>query len=296
MPGRLTAKRQGTEPDAIEGSVEIAIRSSVTAGNFRILIWRPSVPVPAGGFPVLYAFDGDAFFAMLAGHAASLASDAGRAGLAPAMVVAVGYPKGEGTIERRIHDLTPGSDHHDMPERPNGQPWPKLGGGDDLLETIERDVKSLVASRYAVSPAQTLFGHSLGGLMVLHAFASRTGSYSRYVASSPSIWVNGRRIIDDVTTRLSNGPLPRSTTLRLTVGSDEESPSDPGLRPDADPDLRKIWVKNNRMVGNARDLARSIEDNAPPALDFTFEELQGFNHQSVVPVASHRAVECAMGA
>lgn len=281
---------------AIRDARQLDIVSSVTGERLRVLVWQPPGAVPQNGFPVLYAFDGDESFGMLTDLAAGLAPAARRAGLRPAMVVAIGYAPGDGTIERRTHDFTPRADRHAMPERPNGEPWPKLGGGDDFLETIETDVKPLVGAGFpADKSAATLFGHSLGGLMTLQALMTRPGSFARYFVSSPSLWVNERKALRDMEAFLDGGngvetPIP----MRLTVGSEEETLSPWDLRGGDDASLRRRWIEGNRMVGNAQDLAALIEARGGARLDFRFDLLDGFDHGSARAVAAQRAIRFAI--
>lgn len=280
---------------AVRNAGQLDIVSSVTGERLRVLVWQPPGAAPPGGFPVLYALDGDETFGMLTDLAAALAPAALRAGLRPAMIVAVGYAPGDGTIERRSRDFTPRAKRHVMPERPNGEPWPKLGGGDDFLATIENDVKPLVGAGFpADESTATLFGHSLGGLMTLHALMTRPGGFARYFASSPSLWVNERKALRDMDAFLTGGtgmatPIP----LRLTVGSQEETLSPWDLRGD-DASLRRRWVEGNRMVGNARDLAALIEARGGARLDFRFDLLDGFDHGSARAVAARRAIRFAI--
>jgi len=85
-------------------------------------------------------------------------------------------------------------------------------------------------------------------------------------------------------------PIP----VRLTVGSEEETPSPWDLRGGDDPSLRRRWIENNRMVGNARDLAALIEARGGARLDFRFELLDGFDHGSARAVAAGRAIRFAI--
>jgi predicted alpha/beta superfamily hydrolase len=212
------------------------------------------------------------------------------------MVVAIGYLPREGTIERRTYDMTPAAERHVMPERPNGEPWPKLGGGDAFLKTMIDNVKPLVGAQFPVDEtAETLFGHSLGGLMALHALMTRPASFDRYFVSSPSLWVNDRRALRDMEAFLSAGreaqaPIP----MRLTVGSEEETLSAWDLRGGGDPAVRERWLRNNRMIGNAEDLAALIGKRGGDRLDFRFDMLEGFDHGSARAVAAFRALEFAI--
>jgi len=157
-------------------------------------------------------------------------------------------------------------------------------------------VKPLVSASFPVDEtAETLFGHSLGGMMVLHALTSRPGRFDRYFASSPSLWVNDRQALRDMEAYLRAADEGRTRIpLRVTVGSEEEALSPWDLRSGGDPSTRAAWVKGNRMVGNARDLAALIEARGGERLDFQFHELDGFDHRAAQIVAAWRALEFAI--
>lgn len=267
---------------------EFSICAPASGERFHIHVWMPGER-PSSGYRCLYILDCDDHFAMFAEQAVTRIAE----GWEAPVLVGIGYSKGARTVERRIYDLTPRAARYDMPSRPNGAPWPKLGGGDDLLATIEHDIKPRVAALCGESPSTTtLFGHSLGGLMVLHAFSSCVGSYNRYFAASPSIWFNDRKVISDVAARLAL-PFPRAVALQIVVGGAEEYLTSNRAGPHADPVLRAAWVASNRMVGNARDLAQVIRKRNLSEFDFAFDELPGADHRSILPSATRRALQFA---
>ncbi len=50
-------------------------------------------------------------------------------------------------------------------------------------------MRPLLAAQLALDARhQTLWGHSYGGLAVLHALFTRPGMFSDYAAASPSLW------------------------------------------------------------------------------------------------------------
>ena len=61
-----------------------------------------------------------------------------------------------------------------------------------------RQLKPFVAERYPIDrTGQIIWGHSLGGLIVLRALFRNPDSFSTFVLSSPSIWWNDREILAD---------------------------------------------------------------------------------------------------
>ncbi|WP_233568075.1 alpha/beta hydrolase [Cohnella faecalis] len=172
----------------IAGSEEHLLLSEKNGREYRILIARPADPPPPGGYPIIFALDGDATFFTLA-EAVRLQTRKPH-GYDPAIVVGIGYPSGEPfDMTRRCFDFTIPAEEGTLPVRPDGCPWPESGGADRFLDFLEFELFPFVGTRFEVDSArQTIFGHSLGGLFVLHALFARTGLFANYAAGSPSIW------------------------------------------------------------------------------------------------------------
>lgn len=140
---------------------------------------QPDVMIVGIGYPL----DDPAFIARATSaiddHQATLLSDA------PARLKAI--------YSLRTRDLSPpiSADIWQIGGAPEmAESSARLSGGlDDFLEMIEREVKPRVAE---IAPIDTskkaLFGHSLGGLAVLHALFTRPERYDSFIAASPSIW------------------------------------------------------------------------------------------------------------
>ena len=297
------ASGQGVVPARIEGAVEIAFTAKGSGEDFRLLVFRPEGKAPAGGWPVLYSFDGEDSFALLTDIARTLNGLAVRTGRSPVAVAAIAWPRGRASVARRVYDMTPPTARadgvHVMPERPNGQPWPKLGGGDAFLALIEDELKPLVHSVLGESTGpQTLFGHSLGGLMVLHRLATDPGSFACYAASSPSIWVDDRQILADLDRLLARPPAASADApvpgLRVTVGGAEEEFGLQDARAGEEVEARSRWIASNAMVTNARALAGLVEEKGEGHLRFSYEEYEGRTHQTSRILAALDAVQLAI--
>lgn len=240
--------------------------------EYRILIAMPTEPPPPGGYPVLYALDGDATFLTMA-EATRLQTRKPH-GFDPAVVVGIGYPSGEPfDMSRRCYDFTMPAEEGTLPERPDGRPWPENGGADLFLDFLEHDLLPFIAGLFPVDPSRrTLFGHSLGGLFVLHALFSQPSLFSRYAAGSPSIWWGNGAILEqfDAFVRRFDGRLP-SVRLLFTLGAEELS--------DMVEDGEKLFAK----------LQPFKDDNGgfrPEFVKFPEEE-----HVSVLPAAISRVVK-----
>jgi predicted alpha/beta superfamily hydrolase len=70
------------------------------------------------------------------------------------------------------------------------------GGQEVFLDFIEHDLRPAIAQRLAVDPQrQALFGHSLGGLLTLHALYTRPHLFQTWLAADPSLWWDGGSIL-----------------------------------------------------------------------------------------------------
>ena len=290
-------------PARIEGAVEIAFTAKASGEAFRLLVYRPEGKVPAGGWPVLYSFDGEDSFALLTDIARTLNGLAARTGRSPVAVAAVAWPRGRASVDRRVYDMTPPTARadgaHVMPERPNGQSWPQLGGGDAILALIEDEVKPLVRGALGETAGpQTLFGHSLGGLMVLHRLVTDPGSFACYAASSPSIWVDDRQVLADLERAIARPPAASADApvpgLRVTVGGAEEEFGPQDARAGEGAEARRRWIANNAMVANARALAALVAEKGEGHLRFSYEEYGGRTHQTSRILAALDAVQLAI--
>ncbi|MDG2535891.1 alpha/beta hydrolase-fold protein [Sphingomonas sp. HITSZ_GF] len=186
--------------------------------GYRIYVSKPTQPAPAGGFPVLYVLDANAFFPGFAGERRieEFAKEAGGG----VIVVGVGYPHDQVyDIPARTNDLT-------LPwtaKWPAGQPVVKTGGNEVFAHFLLDQLRPEIARRYPVdAKRQSLFGHSLGGLFALHMLYTRPDAFEAIIAASPSIWWSDKAILAEekaFTDRLAAakpaGPVSR---LMLFVG------------------------------------------------------------------------------
>jgi predicted alpha/beta superfamily hydrolase len=106
-------------------------------------------------------------------------------GRMPRMIV-VGIPNPD-----RTRDLTPYRAGVKNPDR-TVQDFPTSGGGDKFLEFIRTELFPEVEKRYATVPYRIFAGHSLGGLMAIHALITHPEMFNAYIAISPSLqWDDG---------------------------------------------------------------------------------------------------------
>ncbi len=280
-------------------SIERTEQWSMTSAKgdvYSVSIALPQIPAPATGYRVIYALDPQWSFATLV-ETARLQEDL----LGPTVIVGIGYP--QFSNDRRMFDMTIPADRATLPNNRFDPPYGAIGGADAFLTFIETMVKPAVAKRVRINGSQqTLVGHSLGGLLVLHALFTRPDSFQTYAAGSPSIWW-GDRAINRELQAFAKRDLPAPRRLLITVGGLEQrsSPAQDALAASSvAAEDRAAVVKMSRcitremaQVDHARWLAQRLRDAGPPQLEVRYVEFDDEDHLSVVPSFLARAVRFA---
>jgi predicted alpha/beta superfamily hydrolase len=237
--------------------------------HYRLWVGTPNRPAPASGYPVLWMLDGNAALGAL--NSQQLAKLA--AGQAP-LLVAVGYQTGQ-RIERagRTYDYTPALPGQAEQRDPlTGLP---SGGVDAFLDLLTERMRPMVAGLAPIDlQRQTLWGHSYGGLAVLHALFTRPGAFSDYAAASPSLWWHDGAIVHEaqgLEQRLGNTP------ARLLLMRGSEEPANP-----------RAQVKGD-VERPARELAADLAK--VKGLQVRFERFEGLDHGQMLGASLKTVIE-----
>ena len=214
---------------------------SATLGNTRTLY----VATPAGyatavrRFPVLVLLDADdedQFNAAVA----NVRFLAGRGAIPELILVGIVNGKDRG------HDLTP------VANAANAKQNPTAGGASMFVDFIVHEVLPEIRAKYRTLPATFLGGHSLGGLVALHAASTRR-NFSGIMAMSPSLWWNDSTAALGYADSLEHLSHP----LRLFISSGELEPA--------------ISVPTQRMVAH-------LDSVKPQWLTYTYHYYRAANH------------------
>lgn len=244
----------------------------------QIAIGHPEGTPPPGGWPVLLVLDGNALFPSALQITRNLAQ---RAGQVPALVVGIGYPGATGFQDQaRARDFTPPVAGLEDDAR--------FGGAGHFLDAIQDSVLPLVADEGGNPGRIAAYGHSYGGLLVLHALFTRPGLFQTHAAGSPSIWWQNRAVLatEPAFTRRLAGATRRERLL-ITVGELEQTPA-----PDM-PAARAEALRQRGQVDNARALAHRL--TLAPNLECVLRELPGERHGGAALPGLQRAIEFALG-
>ncbi|QNP47137.1 alpha/beta hydrolase [Diaphorobacter aerolatus] len=274
------AELRNAPPVRLAHSHQLDMRDPASGHVRRIFVQVPDTPAPAGGYPVLYLLDANASFAV----AAQLARNGGNRPAAlrkdPLMVVGIGYPVDDTMDQQaRRRDYTP------PPATEAG-----TGGADEFLDFIEKQLQPALRSAWSIDPArQTLFGHSLGGLLTVHALVTRNRLFTRYAAASPSLWWNGAQALQTIEQWIANGAATASPKvwIQLRVGSRERA-----RRHENDP-ARAARATERRMNEHVEALAARLSGLNRPQLQVDYRELPGIDHGGTLAPALIEAIALA---
>lgn len=132
-------------------------------------------------YPVLYLLDGDAHFQSVTGAVQFMSSGINGNCQIPEMIV-VAIPN-----TNRMRDLTP--THTKIGYTGNEETFlESSGGGDTFLKFLRDELFPQIDSEFHTLPARILVGHSLGGVLAIHALLEQPEMFYGYIAIDPSLW------------------------------------------------------------------------------------------------------------
>ena len=176
----LSAPAAVRAADAL-ASDRFMLHSTHVGRDFMIEVTPPvGAGRPSRRLPAVYALD--AGYHVAAPAEAALQS---AGAMAPAFVVAIGYPPGQ-----------PNTRETDLLHRTHMDGGVRIGGGGAAFEAfIQEELKPAIEARYPVDPDRSiLLGHSLAGLFVANVLADRPRAFRAYLMASPSIWADSRAL------------------------------------------------------------------------------------------------------
>jgi predicted alpha/beta superfamily hydrolase len=139
-------------------------------------------------YPVLYLLDGDAYFQSTSGVVQFMSSGINGNCQIPEMIV-VAIPNTD-----RGRDLTPTHSTIGYDGKENAF-LESTGGGDAFLQFMRDELFPQIDSRFPTLPVRILVGHSLGGLLAIHALLNEPEMFRAYVAIDPSLWWDNQLLI-----------------------------------------------------------------------------------------------------
>jgi len=279
-------------PATLPLAEQFDLTSKITGRTYRIYISRPTGAAPAAGYPVLFVLDAYTAFPIAAAQV--LLSSAG--GPARALVVGIGYPDNVDTGMLRNRDFTPWP--ADANSTTPGSKADDYGGADAFHAFMMEELRPIVAKTYPVDPhKQALLGYSLGGLFALHVMFHHPDAYRTYVAGSPSIWFDGRKVLQGEPA-FSEAVRAGKASPRLLITSNgwEQAEDSPELPPSGEARAKAVAEMTAvRMVDNARELAARLQAlKGAGGYEVRYVVFPQETHRTGIPAATSRGVAFAL--
>jgi len=219
-----------------------SLQSAVLGEERGYLVSLPDGYDAGTTYPVIYLLDGDGHFH----HVTGLVSFLSAQNRMPAPII-VGISNTD-----RTRDMTP----------TNEARLPTSGGGDRFLEFIEKELIPAIERDYKTSAYRILIGHSFGGLITVHAMASRPGLFNAHIAASPSLQWDGQLMAKNIAPQLNAGSI-KDGFLYYSLGTE-----------------------GKEITEGNQSFAKLLETSAPKTLRWKFDHMELEDHGSVV----HRTV------
>jgi len=205
----LLSQAAGGKPEAVARAEKIMIRSAVLNEERELRISKPrSYDQSQASYPVLYVLDGDLNFHVTAEIVRYLSAYS----LIPEMIV-VGVWNTD-----RNRDMTPNK------PKEEGARYGTAGGADNFLRFLGEEAIPFIEQSYRAQPGRTIVGHSLSGLLAVHALLARPELFSATIAISPALWWNKFEYFDKIQAYYQSHP---SLEKALYVSLADESEKEP---------------------------------------------------------------------
>lgn len=279
------------EAYSLPGTAYFDLAPAVGGEPYRIFLFTPKGEPPAGGWPLLVMTDGNATFPFAFASMVTQAPYPTGTNVDWGVIAAIGYPSDEPyNALRRAWDLGP-PPIKSYPPYFEGGPPVRIGGTGELLDFIENQLFPRLDEMVRTDAARrSLFGHSFGGLFTLYALFERPDLFSNWIAASPTIYWEGREILNNEASRKRIAGPP--AFLHLSAGEYEGDKLAPFQYHNEDAASRLEKRKTEQTVALAREMATRL--NGPETgIRTQFELFAGQTHMSVLGPAVNRALSIA---
>ena len=295
-----TSTAAAMAPSALAGSRQYDFTSKINGRSYRVRIALPFAPPPPAGYPVLYVLDGDGYF-----HGFAEASRLRCLGaeLEAAVVVGVGYPEAENfalILHRRNYDLTPtpGTAEFAAADKAASGKESETGGADAFFKVIQEEIKPRIAEIVKADPKRSLlWGHSLGGLFVLHTMFNHPEAFQKFLAQSPSIWWDNKFVLRkeaDFSRAVTDHKVAPGVFIAVG-GAEQDLPKLPPSTPAEMIEKAKKAIAESAMIDNAMALAaRLMALKGGPGYRVESYVFKGESHMSVPYAALNPMLDFAL--
>lgn len=232
------------------------IHSSQLDENRLLNIYLPEgySPDSAATYPVIYLLDGSANEDFI--HIVGLVQFLTMIEVMPRSIVV-----GIANVDRRRDFTFPTSIAKDKKD------FPTTGRSAAFIAFLEKELQPFIQSKYKVSPARTLIGQSLGGLLATEILLKRPVLFNRYIIISPSLWWDNESLLTIMKSQTKQ-PIAEPTNVYISVGNE-----------------------GKQMENDAQMLADLLRKTNSVSLAVEYVYLPDENHLTILHRSVYRAFE-----
>ncbi|QND46510.1 alpha/beta hydrolase (plasmid) [Rhizobium lusitanum] len=275
---------------AMPGCQRFELRSSETGLDYEIFVYVPETAPPASGFPVIYVLDANSDFITVAETVRRVSRRPKATGIAPSIVVGIGYPNTGGyNVDRRHADFTRGpADAGAFPDKARDS----CGGQAAYIRFLSGQLMSYIASWLDADPdCCTLLGHSLAGYFVLDLLAQHPDMFHGYISFSPSVWWDRAGLSRALA---SARQITRPIRLYTAVGLWEQEFAPWQAKENFSDQYHEIR-EVRRMIDNAREISSEVGAAFGKKVNVRFELGEDEDHATIVTASLCRALRFVGG-
>ncbi len=221
-------------------------------------------------YPVLIVLDGDSQLLKIRAILQQLEGDK-----APEMIII-----GVDNSTNRLRDLTPTKPHNPSPASP------VPGGGKKFTQFIENELIPYIDGKYPTTPYRTLWGHSIGALLVLNSLFLHSDKFENYIAIEPSLWRGGDYdYLKEYSDHLKNKQFDRKS-LFVGVANTMD-------RLNLNLDTVSVLRDRSRATEHIRHIlsfSKIADANKQNKLNFDWKYYRNEDHNSVVLISTYDAL------
>lgn len=271
--GTLEQITRSTVP--IPRSEQWTMKSRVGNHAYQIMVYQPAEAAPPSGYPVIYLLDANSVFGTMVEAARIQGRRPEKTGALPAIVVGIGYPTAGPFSPHRYYDFTPQATT-EYTHKSDGTLLPEQGGADAFLQFIEEELKPDMEQQFNIDRnRQAIFGHSLGGLFVLHTLFTKPEAFRYYIAGSPSLHWN-QKVMQAEEQKFIAGLEKHPVNVKVWIGMGEQEKKHP--------------ARNNDKASGLTERLAALKQ---PGLEIQYTEFEKENHVSVLPFLISRTIRFA---
>ena len=253
-----------------------SVYSNILKEQRKVLVYNPATQKRFPGsekYPVVYLLDGEGHFNSVVGMIEQLSMVNGNTVLPQMIVVGI-------TNTNRMRDLTPTKVQPGFGMDSITASF--TGGGENFISFIEKELIPHIDSAYPVAPYRMFIGHSLGGLMAVHALINHKNLFNSYVAIDPSMWYDNESLLKQTQKALQSNSFA-GKSLYLGIANTMEKGMDT-VRLKKDTSFLTKAIRANFALG--KYLTSNKQNNLNTAWKYYNDE----DHGSVPLIAEYDAL------